>query len=31
MIKYWLILRMSSFLIELWETENLYTVPFKEI
>ena len=22
---------MSSFLVELWSTEKLYTVPFKEI
>ena len=30
-IKYWWILRIYSFLIELWSTEKLNTVPFKEV
>ena len=30
-IKYWKILSISSFLIDLWSTEKSYTVPIKEI
>ena len=30
-IKYWWILKMPSFLVELWSTKKSYTVPFKEI
>ena len=30
-VKYWLILRMLYFLIELWSIEKSYSVPVKEI
>ena len=30
-IKYWCILRILSFLIEIWSTEKSYSVPFNKI